>query len=438
MTNAKKIPVREQKAIIRALKSGVVPSIGLQHIQVGRKLEIESIVGDIDQIVENGSTIRFISGDYGAGKTFFLHLTRMIALQKGLLVMHADLSPDRRLHATKGQARGLFTELTKNCSTQTRKNGGALEGVVERFIDKTRKEALQNGQPVSVAIREKLGQLEGLVSGYDFADVITIYYKAFEDGDKVRQNDALRWLRGEYASKIVSRQAIGVRSIIDDANVYDYLKLYAGFAQLAGYKGLLVSLDEMVNLFKLQSAQARKNNYEQILRIFNDVLQGKVQGLGIMFGATPEFITDQRRGLYSYEALQTRLAANSFAVDGFVDLSGPVMSLEKLSEENLFVLLEKISLVFAKGDQDKNMIDDAMLKAFMAHSRSGLGNTYFQTPRTVIKQFVSLLSVLEQNPTAQWEALLGKVQVEKERPKTKIAVSVNPLEENTELDQFSL
>ncbi len=438
MSTPKKITIKEQKSIIQALKSGVVPQIGVQHIQVGRNREITEIVSDMDSITDGHSIIRFISGDYGAGKTFFLHLTRMIALQKGLLVMHADLAPDRRLHATQGQARGLFTELTKNCSTQSRKNGGALEGVVERFIDKTRKEALHNGQPVSVAIREKLGQLEGLVSGYDFAEVINIYYKAYEDGDKVRQNDAVRWLRGEYGSKIESRQAIGVRSIIDDANVYDYLKLYARFAQLAGYKGLLVSLDEMVNLYKLQSAQARKNNYEQILRIFNDVLQGSVQGFGIILGVTPEFITDERRGLYSYEALQSRLAINPFALNGLVDMSGPVMTLDKLSEENLFVLLEKISLVFAKGDTEKNMIDENMLKSFMTHQRQGLGSDYFQTPRNVIKKFVSLLSVLEQNPTAKWETLLGSVETKKETPPSKLNIPIQNNKADAELEAFSL
>ena len=245
MTKSSKLKENERNAIILALKSGVVPHIGLPHIQVGRDRELKEILEDIERISQGGSSFRIISGDYGAGKTFFLHLTRLIALKKGLLVMHADLAPDRRLHATQGQARGLFTELTKNCSTLSKPDGGALKGVVERFIDQTKKAAMKNGQPVSVAIRERLEELNDLVSGYAFADALDIYYRAFEDGDKTRQNDALRWLRGEFGSKVEARQDIGIRSIIDDANIYDYLKLYARFARMACYKGLLVSLDEM-------------------------------------------------------------------------------------------------------------------------------------------------------------------------------------------------
>jgi len=438
MSTTGKLKVKERNAIMQALKSGVVPRIGLHHIQVGRDRELVEIIGDIERVADGGSAIRFVTGDYGAGKTFFLHLTRLIALKKGLVVMYGDLAPDRRLHATQGQARGLFSELTKNCSTQSKPDGGALKAIVERFIDKTKKEALKNGQPVSVAIRAKLEELSDLVSGYHFSEAVDIYYRAYEDGDNVRQNNALRWLRGEYNSKMEARAELGMRSIIDDANFYDYLKLYSRFAQLAGYKGLLVSLDELVNLYKLQSSQARKNNYEQVLRILNDVLQGSVEGFGILFGATPQFIEDDRRGLYSYEALQSRLASNPFAKNGMVDLSGPVMSLNKLSEENLFVLLEKIATVFAKGDQENTPIDAEKLKSFMRHCQKGVGASYFQTPRNTVKSFVHLLSVLEQNPDAKWDNLVGAVQLGKDVNKDQLELPAEENAHDAELVSFQL
>lgn len=405
----KPVKPKERDAIIQALNAGVVPRLGLHHVQVGRAAEIKAMLKDIDRIGDDGSAIRFIIGEYGAGKTFFLNLVRLIALERKLVVASADLAPDRRLHATSGQARGLYAEMMRNISTRTRPDGGALPSIVERFVGDAHKAATTAGKPVDDVIHERLAPLEELVSGYDFAAVIAAYWQASEEGNDARKNAALRWLRGEYGTKTEARQALGVRTIIDDASVYDYLKLMGRFVQLAGYGGLMVTLDEMVNLYKLQSKQARDANYEQILRIVNDVLQGTSGGLGFVFGGTPQFLMDSRRGLYSYEALQSRLAENSFARDGLVDLSGPVIRLQSLTQEELYVLLTNIRNIFALGNADDHLVPDEALTAFMAHCSDRIGEAYFRTPRNTIKAFVSLLSVLEQNPQAQWTTLLGQV-----------------------------
>ncbi len=173
-------------------------------------------------------------------------------------------------------------------------------------------------------------------------------------------------------------------------------------------------LDEMVNLYKLNSSQARNNNYEQILRIFNGVLQGRAENIGFVLGGTPEFLMDTRRGLYSYEALQSRLAENSFANSELRDLSGPVIRLQNLTQEELYVLLHNIRHIFAGGDTDKYMIPDEAIKAFMEHCANRIGSAYFQTPRTSIKAFVDLLSLLEQHPDKKWSDLIEQVTVEED------------------------
>lgn len=410
MTAARKpVKTKERDAIIQALNAGVVPRLGLHHVQVGRVDEIRAMLKDIDRIADDASAIRFIIGEYGAGKTFFLNLVRLIALERKLVVVSADLAPDRRLHASGGQARSLYAEMMRNMSTRTRPDGGALPSVVERFVSDAHKAATADGKPVDEVIHARLAPLEELVSGYDFAAVVAAYWRASEDGDDSRKAAALRWLRGEFGTKTEARQALGVRTIIDDASVYDYLKLLGRFVQLAGYSGLLVTLDEMVNLYKLQSKQARDANYEQVLRIVNDVLQGSSGGVGFVFGGTPQFLMDTRRGLYSYEALQSRLAENSFARDGLIDLSGPVIRLQSLTQEELYVLLTNIRSVFALGDADDHLVPNEALTAFMTHCSERIGEAYFRTPRNTIKAFVSLLSVLEQNPQAQWQDLLGQV-----------------------------
>ena len=403
-----KIKPRERDTIIQALRAGVVPKLGLRHIQVGRTREIEELVRDIERVGAGGAAIRFVIGEYGSGKTFFLNLIRLIALEKGMVVLAADMAPDRRLHATGGQARSLYAEMTRNASTRTKPDGGAMASIVERFASQAVNTAETDDREPGEVIREKLAHLEELTQGYDFATVIARYWEGFETGDEDLKSTALRWLRGEYTTRTDARKALGVRSIVDDASVYDQLKLLALFVREAGYQGLMVSLDELVNLYKLASSQARKSNYEQILRILNDVLQGTAKHLGFMLGGTPGFLMDTRRGLYSYEALQSRLAENTYAREGLIDLSGPVIRLANLTPEDMFVLLTNIRKVM----QDDNIaLSDDALTAFMAHCSNRIGDAYFRTPRNTVTAFVNMLSVLAQNPGVDWRALIGSVDL---------------------------
>ena len=405
-----KIKRRERDTIIQALRAGAVPRLGLQHIQVGRAGEIAEMVRDVERIAEGGAAIRFVIGEYGSGKTFFLNLVRLVALEKGMVVLSADLAPDRRIHATGGQARSLFAELTRNASTRTKPDGGALASVVERFVTQAIREAETAERTPDAVIRDKLGHLEELTGGYDFATVIAKYWEGHETGDEELKSNALRWLRAEFATRTDARKALGVRTIIDDASVYDHLKLMSAFVRQAGYGGLLVALDELVNLYKLTSSQARNANYEQILRILNDVLQGSAAHLGFVLGGTPEFLMDTRRGPYSYEALQSRLAENTFARDGLVDLSGPVVRLSSLTPEDLYVLLANVRRVYL-GD-DAGAASDEALGAFMAHCSERIGDAYFRTPRNTVTAFVNMLSVIEQNPGTAWQDLVGGVEIE--------------------------
>jgi hypothetical protein len=409
------IKSKDRDVIIRALRAGVVPRLGLQHIQVGRKREIEAVLSDLDHIASGGAALRFVIGEYGAGKTFFLFLVRQLAIAKNFVVIQTDLSPDKRLHASGGQARALYAELTKSASIRSAPDGGALRNVLERFVGKAADDAKNKGTSVEDAIGAKLSEIRELPGGYDFASVIGTYARAYEEGSDEKQTAALRWIRGEYSTKTDARQDLGVRTIIEDSNIYDSLKLLSRFVRLAGYGGLFVCVDEMVNLYKLQNAQSRNQNFEQILRIFNDVLQGSAQGIGFAFGGTPEFLFDTRRGLYSYEALQSRLAQNPFATGDLVDYAGPVIRLQNLTPEEMLVLFERLRDVFAAGDPTKRLVPDEALHAFASHCRQIIGDSYFRTPRSSVKGFVDLLAILEQNPAADWRDLLGKIEIEEGR-----------------------
>jgi len=325
--------------------------------------------------------------------------------------MHGDLNPERRIFGTGGQARSLYAELARNMATRTSPEGGALASVVERFISRAQSEARESGREVDAVIRERLDSLSELVGGYDFADVVSAYWRGHDQGDVDLKSSAVRWLRGEYATRTDARRALGVRTIVDDGNVYDQFKLLARFVEFAGYEGLIVAMDELVNLYKLPHGGARRSNYEQILRMLNDCLQGTVSNLGFLMAGTPEFLTDTRRGLYSYEALQTRLSENAFASAGLKDFSGPVVRLANLTPEELFVVLTKLRNIHALADAGTGPLPDEALRAFMEHCSTRIGEAYFRTPRDTIRSFVQMLAVLAQNPEASWADLVGNVSI---------------------------
>jgi hypothetical protein len=406
-----KVRKREREAIIKALQAGVVPRIGLQHLQVGRKREIEAVLSDLEHVAAGGAGMRFVIGRYGSGKTFFLNLMRTLAHEKGFVVADCDLTMRRRLYSSRGDARALYAELMKNVSTSAKPGGGALESIVERWIGDIHHEVSRDGgdeEAVKDEIMESLAPLRDYVGGYDFASVLARYYEGFRQADAELQQSAVRWLRGEYSTKTEAREALGVRTIVDDENIYDHLKLFARFVDLAGYAGFLVALDEMkVLTHNISHPRSREGNFEVILQIVNESLQGDAPGMQFLMAGIPEFLEHPNRGLFSYGALETRLAENKFASEGMQDVSSPVIRLDNLSREDMYVLLENIRDVFARRDPEAYLISDEGIRAFMRHCADEIGAEYFRTPRDSVKEFVGLLSVLEQNPEADWEELLS-------------------------------
>ncbi|PQO46137.1 ATP-binding protein [Blastopirellula marina] len=404
------MPPRERNAILQSLAAGVVPAIGLQHIQVGRLKEVEALIRDLKLVEEGAASVRFIVGRFGSGKTFFLNLIKSVAQQRKFVVAQADVTTDRRLYGTSGQAQSLYSELMRNLSTRSRPDGNALSNVVERWIGEVDHEIRSGGgddEDVKREFGRRLRPLQDLVSGFDFVTVMTKYYEGYLAHNDALQDAALRWLRAEYNTKTEAREELGVRSIIDDTGFYDYLKLFASFVRIAGYAGLMVNIDELVVLsHRLSNTSSRNRNYEAILRIINDCLQGRVEGLAFLFAGTDECMEDPRRGLYSYEALATRLAPNRYATEGQQDFASPVIKLENLRPEDCFVLLANIRRVHAGLGEENHFIPNEGIEGYLNDCNARLGAAYFQTPRDTVKDFVNLLNMLEQDSTRTWNDLI--------------------------------
>ena len=404
---------RERDAILQSLQAGLVPRLGLHLIQVGRKQEVEAMLADLERIEQGGATFRIVVGRFGSGKSFFMNLVRNLALQKRMVVVQADMSMERRLQASGGEARALYSELVKNLAIKNKPDGGALRNLCEGWISTLQYEVTQSGgtqEDVKKRIFEDLKSLQDHVGGFEFTEVLAKYYEGYISGNDALQGAALRWLRAEYTTKTEARQDLGVRRIIDDENFYDSLKLLAAFSIKAGHAGLLVNIDEMVVLsHRMPSARSRQTNYESLLTILNDCLQGSVRGLGFMMAGTDECLEDKRRGLYSYEALRSRLAENRLAGDGVVDFSGPVVRLQNLAPEELLVLLQNIRNVHAYGDHHEVHCAGRCLGGGVEKGQRNAGRSSItKRPGILCAPSSGLLNVLEQNPNRKWQEFLDQ------------------------------
>ena len=415
------IKLKEREIILKSLMSGVVPRLGFQQIQFRRSEELKSFVNDIVAISDGGTSFRFVIGEYGSGKTFFLSLVRSVALQKGLVTMNADLTPTKRLHGTDGQARGLLSELVSSISTRSKQDGNALPNILEKFISIARTEAEQSSQDVTTVIYKQLSELNEYPGGYTFAQVVNKYWTAYESGNDQLKDSVLRWLKAEYTTKTDCLHDLGVREYINDTAFFNTLRLYSILVRKAGYKGLLVCLDEMVNLYKISNSISRKANYEEILNILNNTLQGSLSHIGFIMSGTPELLTDGNRGLYSYEALKSRLAENCFSKNlGLSDYSSVVLRLANLTKEELYLLLMNLRNVFACGDENKYLVPNDALLAYLNHCANKIGDNYFRTPRNTIKGFLDLLSMLEQYPNLRWSDMIEQIDIKPDIETTTI------------------
>ena len=407
-TQGKKVPRRIAQTVINSLKGGVVPRIGLPYITVGRKHEIEALLHDVEIIEEGGASFRFIVGRYGSGKSFLLQTIRNYVMDRGFVVVDADLSPERRLQGTRGQGLAAYRELIGNLSTKTKPEGGALTLVLDRWISRVQSDAMQEtslqpGDPaLTQAVDRKIVQVTSSVSemvhGFEFAKLLTMYYHAYLEGEDETKAKVVRWFRGEYATKREAKDDLGVSIIITDDDWYEYLKLFAAFFRLAGYAGMMIMIDELVNIYKIPNPITRQYNYEKILTMYNDALQGKARYLGILMGATPQAMEDKRRGIYSYEALRSRLAEGKFSTPQARDLLSPVIRLQPLTAEEMLILCEKLSQMHAGLYGYDRAVTTEELADFIRIEYERVGADVNITPREVIRDFIELLDLLYQNP----------------------------------------
>ncbi len=416
------VPKRVLTSLLASVSAGVVPRAGAPYMAIGRTDEINAFLSDLELVSDGGGGMRFLVGRYGSGKSFLIQLVRGYALERDFLTADVDLSPERRLYGSGGSGVATYRELMKNLASKASPDGGALSKILARWLTALQAEVIELGfspdmpefsEKLRALVFEKLREVEFFVGGFDFSKVITAYFDAWNEDNELtseqKKSACLRWLRGEFSNKTEARNALGfhVSVIIDDDNWYDFLKLWAALARLMGYRGMVVFIDECVNLYKIVHRVSRENNYEKILSMFNDALQGRAPGLELILGGTPQFLEDTRRGLFSYEALRSRLCDSRFSTEGYKNLIGPVIRLRRLSDDELLALIVRITNLHAQNYNWEPRVTMDQMQQFLQLCLSRAGADSMITPREMLRDYMTVLHILMQNPDATFETVLG-------------------------------
>jgi hypothetical protein len=433
------IKPKEATAIINSLTGGVVPKTGIQHITVGRSDEIKAVLSSLEDVKNGHNIVKFWIGDFGSGKSFMLHLLNTIAMKQRFVVSNVDFTPENRLYSNDGKAVALYTAIMDNVAIQTKPEGNALPTLLEKWMEQSIiKTAETNNVPLAEIRHEQYLNLiqSGIiktvneitdVGGFDFATVIIKYYRGYMEGDDQLRRNALKWMKGEYHTKTEARQDLGVREIINDQNYYDMLKNFCKLFVNIGYSGFMINLDEMISLYKISNSVMREKNYEKILAIYNDCLQGKTSNMYFNFAGTKETLENPRRGLFSYDALKTRLESNKYETAERRDFAQPVIRLFPLNHNEIFVLLQKLSEIFNYNYKTHIDISDAEILQFMEEIFNNPGASEFLTPREVIRDFLNILNIIRQNPEVDKHKLFRELEISDERTDKNLLDSIEEL-----------
>ena len=444
-----KVPKRILTSLLASVSAGVVPRAGAPYLAIGRQDEISALLSDLEAVNDGGGSMRFLIGRYGSGKSFLMQLIRGYALERGFLTADADLSPERRLYGSGGSGVATYRELMKNIASKASPDGGALPKMLARWIGDMQTELVSQGisaeseiftQMLNQKVLRTMQEMESLVGGFDFAHVVTAYYRAYCNGDDLKRSACLRWLRGEFSTKTEARHELGfsVSVIIDDENWYDFLKLWAAMSKNMGYRGLVVFIDECVNLYKITHRVSRENNYEKILSMFNDTLQGRAPGLALVLGGTPQFLEDSRRGLFSYEALRSRLCDSRFALEGLKNLIGPVIRLRRLTDDELFALILRVTALYAQNYGAEPRISQQQMMQFLQICLARAGADSMITPREMLRDYMTVLNILMQNPNANFEDVVGSAVTLKTEAESEETRSVEGEKKQFSLDEIDI
>lgn len=398
------------ESIINALKNGNVPPEGVGEICVGRERELEEFDKIFSKVKDGAAVTRFLNGEFGSGKSFFLKLLEERALADNFVVAKVTLSRDVPFNKFEVVYRSIVASL--RCKT-----GTSLEHIIEKWTTQLRMMALrettdpyQQERIVIDNINNDLKEVRKHAT--TFAAAIENYYKLSARGDQETAKYAMAWLSGEKNIPYTIKRQFGVKGDIDRENAFKYLEALSSFLMALKYSGLIILIDEAEHIMTLHTKKLRDTAYDYMRFIYDECSLGRFHNTLFIFAGTPEFFEDPKMGVPSYTALNERI--EDVLNTEFKDLRKPIIRLDGFKKDNLMELSDRLISMHEEVYEWEAKPVRESLDGIIARHEANAELTGYISPRNFVKSFISVLDVVQQNPELRSEEEILDLFEEKE------------------------
>jgi hypothetical protein len=325
----------EAKRIINALKTGVIPDADLDLLCVGRESIVKEFKRCLELVEHGGSCTKFISGEYGSGKSFLLGKAGQLAIRHNFAISRVQIG--KSMHLNNPDI--FYYGIMHNIASGTIHNGeNGFEELFSQWLDKLRNNPSK--AQASKEISETITELNNYNSS--FARAFLTYIKARVVLDEQLAAAAASWIKGEKNIPAALKARIDVKGDIEKSTSMDSLKAFMHLLRHIGYSGLVILVDELELIMGLRS-DIRRGCYENLRYIVDSCGNGDFGNCLFVFAGTDALFSDEEKGLKSYHALYQRLGEpDSKSSMPARDMRRPLLRLEKLTNDELMILSERI------------------------------------------------------------------------------------------------
>jgi hypothetical protein len=389
-------------AIVAALRSGLTPSRGLEHIATGLDALVAAVQPELDFVAGGRGWAKWLRGEYGAGKTFAARYLCARARERRFATAEVQISiNDTPLHHLETVYRRLIERL------ETAADGpNAFQAIVEGWLyqvgdEVTRLRGIGEDDPAFADATEQ--RLEDKLADLSrrnpaFAQVLRAYHRAAYEGDFATAQGLLAWLAGQPHTGAAVLKRAGVKGAVDGQASLTFL---AGLLQLlrqSGYAGLVVVLDEVETIQRL-NAQVRERALNALRQLMDALAKDELPGLYLLVTGTRDFY-EGYKGLKGLPPLYQRVEVTFGAEPEFDNLRATQVRLLPFTAERLREVGRKVRDLYpaAAPERVTERVSDPFLRALAAKVTEGFGGQVAVAPRLFLRELVDVLDRVDQHP----------------------------------------
>ena len=389
---------RDLDHVFEGLRKGLVPERGIDAFAVGIEKQRQELHRQLDHVSDAEGSIKFLRGGYGCGKTFMARLAMLDAQAKGFATSFVVVSDsDLRFHRFDDVYRKVMIELGTSVCPR-----GALNDILDRWIGRVEDALIEAGADesapdfdatVAKRLSDDLASLTGGKVPADFVRVIETVFELKQRGEAAEAGALISWLSGSGNVAASAKRAAQIKGDISSRDALDYLRGVLEITKAAGYRGLLVVIDEAETILRMRS-DSRHKSLNGIRQIADAA--GSYPGLLWLFTGTPEFY-DTRHGVAGLTPLHERIR---FLKHGaYASLRQAQLELTPFDAGRLRAVALRLRELYPTSDPHRieRALSDDFIDRLVADVTKGFKGDVGVVPRQFLREFVNQLDLVEEH-----------------------------------------